>query len=205
MQVVAGVVFWQEVVGVLGVPEGKVKIDAAVDQVGGADEIVVGVAHLLAEGGIGAPTAHGEQGADVDLVAIAPGLGDVFLQAVDQLLDRGQVLHGPEGVVSCAHGMDDVVDALLDDDRIGSVGGDLVVEAMLTGEAVALVGQAGVFPQNSRAGGGTADDGGVVKALPEAAQGEVVGPVLGGDGVAVADDGAVFLFRQHGDIAEEII
>ena len=128
-----------------------------------------------------------------------------FLQAVDQLLDRGQIAHGPEGVVPRAHGMDDVVDALLDDDRVGTVGGDLVVEPMLAGETVALIGQAGVFPEDPGAGGGPADDCSVVISLPEAPQSQMVGPVLGGDGVAVADHGPVFRIGQHRDVAEEIV
>ena len=205
VQVIAGVVFGQEPVGSLRVPEGFVEVDAAVDQVGGADEFVVRMAHLLAEGGVGTPAAHGQQGTHVHPVAVAAGLGDVFLQAVDQLLDCGQILHGPEGIVPGTHGMDDVVDALLDDDSVGPVCGDLVVEPMLAGKAVALVGQAGVFPQNSRAGGGPPDDGSVVKALPEAPQGQVVRPVLGGDGVAVADHGPVFRRGQHGHVAQEVI
>ena len=48
---IAGVVLGQEVVGACGIPEGGVEVDAAVDEVGGADEVVVGVAHLLTEGG----------------------------------------------------------------------------------------------------------------------------------------------------------
>ena len=146
MEVVAGVVLGKEVVDVLRVTQRLVEVDAAVDEVCGPDELVVGVAHLLAEGGVGAPAAHRQQGTDVDPIAVAPGLGDVLLQAVDQLLDRGQIAHGPEGVVPRAHGVDDVVDALLDDDGVGTVGGDLVVEPMLAAETIALIGQAGVLP-----------------------------------------------------------
>ena len=79
VQVVAGVVCGQEVVGIIGIPEGPVKVDAAVDEIGGADKVIVGVAHLLSEGRVGAPAAHGEQGANVDLIAVAAGLGDIAL------------------------------------------------------------------------------------------------------------------------------
>ena len=45
----------------------------------------------------------------------------------------------------------------------------------------------------------------MVEALPEAPQGQVIGPVLGGDGVAVADDGPVLRGGQQVHIAEEIV
>ena len=41
-------------------------------------------------------------------------------------------------------------------------------------------------------------------ALVKAPQSQAVGPVLGGDGVAVADDCPVFRLRQHGNIAQEV-
>ena len=204
MQVVAGVVFGQEVVGIVGIPEGGVKVDAAVDEIGGADEVIVGVAHLLTEGCVGAPAAHGQQGADVDLVAVAAGLGDVALQTLDELLHGGQVAHGAEDVLLSANGVDDVVDALLDDDGLAAGGGHLVVEAVLAGQAVAFVGQAVVLTQNTGAGGGAADDGGAAVALPLAAHGQTVGPVLGGDGVTVADQGLVLLGGDHGHVAHEV-
>ena len=50
--------------------------------------------------------------------------------------------------------MDDVIDALLDDDGVGTVGGDLVVEPVFAGQAVGFIGQAGVFPQDPGTGGG---------------------------------------------------
>ncbi len=204
MEMVAGVVFRQEPVRFAGVLQGLVEVDAAVDQVGGADEIVIGVADFLAEGSVGAPAAHGKQGADIDLVAKFPGLGDVEFQTVDEILRGGHIAHGTEDIALCAHGMDDVVDALLDDDGVGTVGGDFVGESVGAHEAVGFVLQAAVLPQDPGAAGGTADDGGTVVAVFMAAQLQVVGPILGGDGVAVADDGAVFLSGEDRHIAEEV-
>ena len=178
VQMVAGVIFRQEVVRFVGIPKGGIKVDEAVNQIGGADKFVVGMAHFLAEGGVGAPAAHGEQGAYIDLVAEASCLGDVALQTLDQLLHGGQVAHGAEDVDSFANRVDDVVDALLDDDGVGTGGGDFMMEPVVTGKTVGFVGQAVVFPEDPGTGGGTADDGGVVIALPEAAHGQFIGPVL---------------------------
>ena len=146
LQVIAGVIRREATVGGHRIPQRLVEINAAVDQVRGADECVVGVAHLLAEGGIGAPAAHGQQGAHIGLITIAPGLGDVLLQAVDQLLHRGQIAHGTELIHLLADGMDDIVDALLDDHRVGTVGRHFMVEAVGAHKAVGFIGQATVLP-----------------------------------------------------------
>ena len=61
-----------------------------------------------------------------------------------------------------------------------------------------------IFPQDPGAGGGTADDGGVTVTFREAPQGQFVRPILGGDGVTIADDGSVFRFSQYGNVAEEV-
>ena len=140
MQMVAGVVGGKEPVRFFRVPEGFVKVNASVDEVCGADEIVVSVAHFLAEGGISTPAAHREQSTYINFVAKAAGFGDVRFQTVDQLLHRGEVAHGPEHIDGFTHRVDDVVDALLDDDSVGTIGGNLVVEAIFAGQAVGFVG-----------------------------------------------------------------
>ena len=74
MQMVAGVIFREEEVRLDWVPEGHIKVNAAVNEVCCADKVIIGVAQFLAEGGIGAPAAHGQQGAHIDLVAVALAL-----------------------------------------------------------------------------------------------------------------------------------
>ena len=162
------------------------------------------MAHLLTEGGVGAPAAHGEQCAYIDLHAEGAGLGNVGFQSVDELFHRGQIAHRAEDVDLSADRVNDIIDTLLDDDGVGTVGGDLVVEPVTAHKTVGLIGQAGVFPQDPGAGGGPADNGGVAIALPEATQRQVIRPVLGGDGIAVADNGPVLRGGQHGNIAEEV-
>ena len=168
MEVVAGIIFRKEPVGVVGIPERFVKVDAAVDEIGGADEIIAGMPHFLPERSIGPPAAHGKQGAHIDPVTEGTGLGDVILQSLDQLLHGGQVTHGPENIHSGAYRVDDVVDALLDDHRVGAIGGHLMGKPVGTGKTVGFVGQAVVFPKDTGAGGGAADDGGVVIAFRKA-------------------------------------
>ena len=126
------------------------------------------------------------------------------LQSLNQLLHRRQIAHGPEHIYILTNRVNDVVDTLLDDDHIGTVGRHFMGEPVLSGKTVGFILQAVILPQDPGTGGGPADDGGAMVPLGEAPQRQLIRPVLGGDGIAVADDGPVALLRQHGDIAEKI-
>ena len=204
MQVVAAVKAFGEALRVKLVPDGFVKIDAPCAVGVAAHPFVQLAAHFLPEGGIGSPAIDGKQRSEIDRKPHFFRLCYVPAQPLDELRNRGQIAHGPEYVHIRAHGMDDVVDALLDDQGIGSGGGDFMVEAVCALETIGVVGDAAVFPQHPGAAGGSADDGGVAAAqLPEP-QLQIVRPVLGGDGVAVADDGVVFRRGIKIHIAEKI-
>ena len=58
VQVSAGIICRQEVVGIFRVTQGSVKVDAAINQIGGADKFIVGVAHFLTEGRICPPATR---------------------------------------------------------------------------------------------------------------------------------------------------
>ena len=98
--------------------------------------------------------------------------------------------------------MDDIVDAVLDDD-IGS-SGDIHLDGE-TGAAlqtIGLIGDAVVLTQDAGTADRTADDGSI------GAEGHachIVGPRLGGDRVAEADDGVMVGSGQHIDGVEEIV
>ena len=74
MQMVTGIVFRKEIVGIFRITKGGIKVDAAIDQIGGADKIIVGIAHFLPEGGIRPPAAHGKQCTHIDPITLTSGL-----------------------------------------------------------------------------------------------------------------------------------
>ena len=100
--------------------------------------------------------------------------------------------------------MDDVVDALLDDNGIRAVGRHFMLKAFCAHQPVGFIRQAVIFAQNPRSAGGAADDGSVLKAVFAATELQIIRPILRGDGVAITDDGAVLRRSTHGHIAEEV-
>ena len=100
--------------------------------------------------------------------------------------------------------MNDIVYALLNDNGVCAVCGYLVREALFALQSVGFVCDTVVFTQNSRAARGAANDCGMVISFVFTAEREVIGPILRCDGVPIANDGPVFLFRINGHVAEKI-
>lgn len=100
--------------------------------------------------------------------------------------------------------MDDVVDAVLYDD--GTCTGDVHFDGEARGalKAVSRISDAAVFAENARAAYCATDNRNVVEPFAGAAEREVIGPVLCGDGIAKAHQRKVFLFGENVDGVEEI-
>jgi len=125
VEVIAGVGGGGEDGGVGGVAGGFVEIDDSVEESGGADPLVDGLADGVAGGG-GVAAAHvgGEGGSD-DFEVVGVGAGDELGEAGDEVVGGDDVV-GLGGVVGVA----DVVDAFEEDDVLYAGGGkDVGVEA----------------------------------------------------------------------------
>ena len=97
--------------------------------------------------------------------------------------------------------MDDVVDAVLDDDIRSSSNIHFDRKAGGTLQTIGLVGDAVVLTEDARTADGTTYDGGI------GAKGQlshIVGPRLGGDRVAIADHRTTVCRRQYVDGVQEV-
>ena len=124
--------------------------------------------------------------------------------SVDEVVCRGHVAPGAEFVDFDADRMDDVVDAVLYDDRAGACNVHFDGESRGAFEAVGGVGDAAVFAQNACAANGAPDDGDIVESFAGATEREVIGPVLRRDGIAEADKREVLFFGENIDRVEEV-
>ena len=104
------------------------------------------------------------------------------------LLYRRQIAPWTEGVDISTYRVDDVVDAMLDDDVRSTSHIHLYGEARSTFQAVSLIGDAVVLTQNARTTDSTTNDSGI-RAKSQLCH--IVGPRLGGDGVAIAYHGMI--------------
>ena len=100
--------------------------------------------------------------------------------------------------------MDDVVDAVLNDNCAGACHVHFDGESRGAFETVGGVGNAAVFAQDARTAYCAADNRNVVETFAGAAEREVIGPVLRRDGIAEADERKVFLFGENVDGVEKI-
>ena len=124
--------------------------------------------------------------------------------AVDEVVCCGHVAPGAEFVDFNADGVDDVVDAVLYDNRAGASNIHFNGESRGAFEAVGGIGDATVFTQNACTADCTADDGDIVESFAGAAEREVIGPVLCRDGIAEADECEIFFFGENIDCIEEV-
>ena len=204
VEVVAAVELRQHACEMFRVRKGLVEINAAVDEVGGAYPFVELRPYHLAERRVGTPALDGQQRADIHLVPELSRLVYVVFHALDEFVSGGHVAHRTERVHLGADRVDYIIDAVLDYYGVCAVRGYLVLKALLSHQPVGLIGDAVVFAQHSCSACGAAYYSGVQLFLAVAAQSEVFGPVLRGDGVAVAHDGAVIRRGEHGNVAQEV-
>ena len=92
--------------------------------------------------------------------------------------------------------MDDVVDPVLNEDSVRAGNVHLNGEPCFALDSVCGVPDAVILPQNAGPAHCASDDGDVLVFLGFAAKGEVVGPVLSGDGISETDERAVLLLSE---------
>lgn len=205
MQVVARV----EVVGkslrVVVAAHGFVEIDASVKFGGGSEPFVERHADEVAVFVVGTPTVNRQQRAAVNFEAEFACVSDVErTYTVDEVVCGGHVAPGAELVDFDTDGVDDVVDAVLHDDATCTCDVHFDRESRGTFEAVGGVGDATVFAENACAADCTADNRYVVVTFADAAEREVIGPILCRDGIAEADKREVLFFGENVDGVEEV-
>ena len=205
MQVVARVKVVRESLGVVVTADGFVEIDATVEIGGGSQPFVECRADDVAVFVVGAPAVNREERAAVNLEAEFAGMRHVKrTHSVDEVVCRGHVAPGAELVDFDTDRMDDVVDAVLHDDRTGACNVHFDGEARSAFETVGGVGDAAVFAQNACAANGAPDDGDVVESFAGATEREVIGPVLRRDGIAKADEREVLFFGENVNRVEKV-
>ena len=79
-----------------------------------------------------------------------------------------------------------------------------MTEAMFTFQAVGLILDAVVFPQDAGTASGPADNRSLMVALLETAQSQVIRPILRRDGISVTDDRTISFICLNRHIAQEI-
>ncbi len=194
-----------ESLGVVVTADGFVEIDATVEIGGGSQPFVECGADDVAVLVVGAPTVNRQQRAAVYLEAQLARMRDVErADAIDEVVCGGHVAPGAELVDLDTDRVDDVVDTVLDDNCAGAGHVHFDGEARGSLEAVGGVGDATVFAENAGAAYGATDNRNVVEVFAGAAEREVIGPVLRGDGIAKAHQRKVFLFGKDVDSVEEI-
>lgn len=188
MEVVAGVVQWQEHSRVGWVGGDFVEVDDAVKLGGGADPLVDGLTHGFAFGGLVFGSDKGGEGCADDLDAVGVGAFGELAEAGDDIRGGDDIV-GRFGVGSVA----DVVDALHDDEVFDAgLGDDVAVEA---GERA----RAGGVVEDAVAADAFVEDGEVCGLLVglEAA-GEDVGPAGVGAGGAMGAVGDAIAKGDNG-------
>ena len=194
MQVVAAVVFGKDLLMIRGIPHGGLEINEAVGEGLGADPLVDGQAGLLAHAIVIHAAGAGKNGGEIDLDAVAVRHLDILLVALLDHLGRvGQLAHGAELVGHA--GVDEVIDAVKQEDTVNTRLDDLTLEALDAGRAPMLLEAVDVVAQDAVAADALADDGAVGDAERGETAGEAVGPGLSGDRVTEGDDGFDVLFR----------
>ena len=96
--------------------------------------------------------------------------------------------------------MNDVVDAVLDDYRICAGYFYLPWKSGGTFQSVGIIRDIVVLPQNACAAGGFPNNCGSAVSIFQHSLYQIVWPCLCGNGIAKADDSAIFLIRQNFNI-----
>ena len=202
---VAGIETVTELARVVIIANGFVEVYAPIEIGGGSEPFVECGADDVAIFVVGAPAVNWEERAAVNLEAELAGMRDVKrADAVDEIVCRGHVAPWAELVDFDTDRVDNVVDAVLHDDSACACDVHFDREARGAFKAVGGVGDAAVFSQDACAADCTTDDGDVVKTFAGAAEREVIGPVLRGDGIAKADKRKVLFFGENVDGVEEV-
>ena len=202
---VARVKVVRESLGVVVAADGFVEIDATVEIGGGSQPFVECGADDVAVFVVGAPAVNREERAAVNFETEFAGMRHVKrTHSVDEIVCRGHVAPRAEFVDFDTDRMDDVVDAVLHDDRAGACNVHFDGEARSAFETVGGVGDAAVFAQNACAANGAPDDGDVVESFAGATEREVIGPVLRRDGIAKADEREVLFFGENVNRVEKV-
>ena len=95
-----------------------------------------------------------------------------------QFINGWQIAHGTEGIHVCAYRVNDVVDSLLDDDRIGTGNRKLVRETDLSHQSIGFISDIVILAQDPSAAGGFSDNGSMVIRYLQAFCQHVIWPVL---------------------------
>ena len=184
---VAGIKTVAESFGIVVSADGFIEVYATIEIGCGAEPFVESRADDVAVFVVGAPAVNRQQRAAVNFEAELASMRDVkCANAVDEVVCCGHVAPGAEFVDFNADGVDDVVDAVLHDNRAGASNIHFDGEACGAFEAVGGIGDATVFTQNACTADCTADDGDVVETFASATERQVIGPVLRGDGITEA-------------------
>ena len=202
---VAGVEVVGESLGVVVAADSFVEIDATVKFGGGSEPFVERHADEVAVFVVGAPAVNRQQRAAVNFEAELACMRHVERSdSVDEVIGGGHVAPRAELVDFDADGVNDVVDAVLHDDGAGACYVHFDGKARGAFEAVGGVCDTAVFTENASAADCATDDGYVVVTFAGAAEREVIGPVLRGDGIAKADEREVLFFGENVDGVEKV-
>ena len=86
------------------------------------------------------------------------GLCNIGFEAFDQFLHRRQVAHGAEYILFLAYRVNDVINALLNNDRIRTVGRHFMGESVAAGQTIGFVSQTVILTENAGAAGSSKED-----------------------------------------------
>ena len=182
-----------------------VKVYATVEIWCGTEPFVECRADDIAVFVIGAPTVNREECAAVNLETELTCMRDVErAYTVDEVVCGGHVAPRTELVDFYADRVDDIVDAVLYNDRACACDIHFNRETRGAFETVSRVGDAAVFAENACAAHCATDDGDIVEAFACATERKVIGPILCRDGIAKADKRKVLFFGENVNRVEEI-
>ena len=182
-----------------------VEVYATVEIRCGAEPFIECRANDIAVFVVGAPAVNREECAAVNLETEFARVRDVErAYTVDEIVCGGHIAPRTELVDFDADRMDDVVDAVLHDDRAGACDIHFDREARSAFETVSGVGDATVFAKNACAAHCATDDGNVVETFACTTQCEVIGPILCRDGIAKTDKCEVLFFGENVNCVEKI-
>ena len=163
----------------------------------GADNVAVFV--------VGAPAVNREERAAVNLEPEFACMRDIKrTDTIDEVVCGGHVAPRAEFVDFNADRVDNVIDSVLHDDSAGACNVHFNRESRGAFEAVGGISDATIFAQNASAADCATDDGDVIETFAGAAERQVIGPVLRGDGIAEADERKVFFFGENVDGIEKV-
>ncbi len=202
---VAGIKTVAESFGIVVSADGFIEVYATIEIGCGAEPFVESRADDVAVFVVGAPAVNRQQRAAVNFEAELACMRDVkCADTVDEIVCGGHVAPGAELVDFDTDRVDNVIDAVLHDDRAGASNIHFDGEACGAFEPVGGVGDAAVFAQNACTADCTADDGDIVESFAGAAEREVIGPVLRSDRIAKADEREILFFGENIDCIEEV-